>query len=194
MAEGQAGRPGGRARLAHRALAVAGAAPRRLPRAGPDRLDLRRDRVRRAGPARAPGLTRAGLGGPVADHAAEARRAAAAGRHRAAGGRGRRGQHGGAGRRAAARLQHRRERHRDRAAPGWRYLTDGNVLVLGSGATACSALAALRETGADEVDGRRPVAWPGRRRCSRSRTALGIQVRLIADLGRRPGRAGPGSC
>ncbi|HUD76248.1 MAG TPA: shikimate dehydrogenase [Streptosporangiaceae bacterium] len=29
--------------------------------------------------------------------------------------------------------------------------TDGNVLVIGSGATACSALAALRETGADEV-------------------------------------------
>ncbi|MFY9890341.1 MAG: shikimate dehydrogenase [Streptosporangiaceae bacterium] len=29
--------------------------------------------------------------------------------------------------------------------------TDGNVLVIGSGATACSALAALRDTGADEV-------------------------------------------
>jgi shikimate dehydrogenase len=29
--------------------------------------------------------------------------------------------------------------------------TDGNVLVIGSGATACSALAALRETGATEV-------------------------------------------
>src|SRR5215467_15989221 len=58
--------------------ALARPAPRRLPRAGPGKLGLRGDRVRRAAAARPARLARTGLGWPVTDHAAEAGRASAA--------------------------------------------------------------------------------------------------------------------
>ncbi len=67
----------------------------------------------------------------------------------------------------------------------------GNVLILGGGATACSALAALRETGASDI----AVAVRSRSRAEPLRgvaARLGLDVRLIelgaevgsADLGR----------
>jgi shikimate dehydrogenase len=61
----------------------------------------------------------------------------------------------------------------------------GNALILGGGATACSALAALRDLGAVEVD----VAVRSRPRAEPLRTVaarLGLAVRLVdldADLG-----------
>jgi len=67
--------------------------------------------------------------------------------------------------------------------------TDGNALILGSGATACSALAALRETGASDISvavRSRPRAEPLRAVAGR----LGLEVRLI-QLGAAPG-AGDG--
>jgi shikimate dehydrogenase len=67
--------------------------------------------------------------------------------------------------------------------------TDGNALILGSGATACSALAALREIGAFDISvavRSLPRAEPLRAVAGR----LGLEVRLI-QLGAAPG-AGAG--
>ena len=67
---------------------------------------------------------------------------------------------------------------------------DGNALILGSGATACSALAALREIGASEIS----VAVRSRPGLSQLRAVaarLGLDVRLI-ELGTAPG-AGAGA-
>ena len=67
---------------------------------------------------------------------------------------------------------------------------DGNALILGSGATACSALAALREIGASEISvavRSRPRAEPLRAVAAR----LGLDVRLI-ELGAAAG-AGAGA-
>src|SRR5262245_54103843 len=75
---GGAGRGAARggARLADRALTVAGAAPGRVRRARPG-LALRRVRSGRCGAARIPVRSGRALGGPVADHAAQAGGAAA---------------------------------------------------------------------------------------------------------------------
>ena len=67
---------------------------------------------------------------------------------------------------------------------------DGNALILGSGATASSALAALREIGASEIS----VAVRSRPRAEQLRAVaarLGLDVRLI-ELGAAPG-AGAGA-
>ena len=102
-------------RLSDRSLAVAGPAPCGVPGAGPGRLGVPGDRVRRGRPARADRAVRAGLGRAVPDHAAQARGAAPARRSRATGGRGRRGQHRDLRRRPPPGSQHRRPGH-DRGA------------------------------------------------------------------------------
>ena len=99
--------------FAHRALTLAGAAPRGVPQSRADRLDVRRDRGRRRGSARCAGPARPGVGRRLADHAAQARRAPAARRDQRPGGRRGRGQHAHPpGRGSAARRQHGRSRHR----------------------------------------------------------------------------------
>jgi shikimate dehydrogenase len=67
---------------------------------------------------------------------------------------------------------------------------DGNALILGSGATACSALAALREIGASDISvavRSRPRAEPLRAVAAR----LGLDVRVI-QLGAGPGAGAEG--
>jgi shikimate dehydrogenase len=65
---------------------------------------------------------------------------------------------------------------------------EGNVLVLGSGATACSALAALRQIGATDIAV--AVRTPGRAEALLAvASRLGVHVRLIAlgrDLASQP--------
>ena len=187
-----AGRPGGCARLADRALALARAAPGRVPRAGPHRLVLRGNRVRRAWPGRLPRLTRPGLGGPVTHHAAQAGCAAAARRRRAAG---------------ASTLAPPTRCCCETASgsattptcPAWWRRCARQVLPRAgtrsssaSGATACSALAALREIGASDIAV--AVRSPARTGPLRGVAArLGLDVRLlelgaaVADI------AGPGA-
>ena len=55
-------------------------------------------------------------------------------------------------RRGPLRLQHRRAGHRGRAHRGGRPGPGGSVTILGAGATACSALAAVGELGATGAD------------------------------------------
>ena len=68
--------------------------------------------------------------------------------------RGRRGEHGGPARQPGARPQHRRARHRRRPRRPGRHRRPApapEVLILGAGATACSALAAARDLGIRQV-------------------------------------------
>jgi len=76
--------------------------------------------MRRGRPRGLRHLPRPGVGGPVADDAAEADRAAAARPRRPAGGDRRRGEHGGVPPGRPVRLQHRRAGHRRRADRGRR--------------------------------------------------------------------------
>ena len=123
------------------------------------------------------------LGWPVADHAAQAGRAAAARHHRSGRRRGRRGQHGGVQPRPPPGLQHRRPRHgggHDRSRSSRAVGRGGSSA---RGATACSALAALRDTGLRTVTV--AVRDPARAASLLDvAEVLGVQVELRA-IGRR---------